>query len=263
MSRISGSTVLITGGASGIGLLLARSVRAAGAGRLILLDIDQPRLESVSAELEADGHALDLTDTRALSRLAEALPPVDILVNNAGVIAAGQFDELSPGDIDRTMDINARAPMHLTRLLLPGMIARGRGHIVNIASAASMVPNPGMAVYVSSKFALFGWSDSIRLEQERRRTGVRVTTVMPYYIDTGMFDGVRSPLIPLMKPEVAARRIVRAIERDRAHLRMPWIIKTVPFLQGVLPHRATEFIAERIFGIHSSMDTFRGRDRTS
>lgn len=94
--------------------------------------------------------------------------------------------------------------MHIALELLPEMILRGSGHIVNIASAAGFVSNPKMSVYVASKFAVVGWSDSLRLEMERNKTGVHVSTVTPYYIDTGMFAGVKT-LIPILKPEYAAK----------------------------------------------------------
>lgn len=117
--------------------------------------------------------------------------------------------------------VNALAPMHLVRAVLPGMVDRGKGHIVNVSSAAAMVSTPGMSVYCASKWALAGWSDSLRLEIERARTGIRVTTVLPYYIDTGMFEGVRSRFIPILEPDAVARQIVSGIRKDRIFVRLP------------------------------------------
>jgi all-trans-retinol dehydrogenase (NAD+) len=155
--------------------------------------------------------------------------------------------------------VNALAPMHLALELLPGMMQRGRGHIVNIASAAGMVSNPGMSVYCASKWSVIGWSDSLRLEMERARTGVRVTTVAPYYIDTGMFAGVHSPVIPTLKPERVARQIVEAIRRDRIMLRMPRMVNALPLLRGVLPMRVFDRVVGQWMRVYHTMSTFKGR----
>jgi len=144
-------------------------------------------------------------------------------------------------------------------MILPGMIERRSGHVVNIASAAGLVSNPGMSVYCASKWAMVGWSDSVRLELEAANTGVRVTTVLPYYIDTGMFEGVRSPFIPLLRPEYAVVRIVRAIQKNKIFLRMPRLMNLVPFLKGVMPTRWFDALGGRWLGVYRSMETFRGR----
>lgn len=271
MSSIAGKTVLITGGASGIGLGMAKAMLARGASRAVLWDINADALKQASEELTAaGGHVTaDLVDVTssvareaAAQRLVEAGKVVDILVNNAGIIVGKDFADHSAADISRTMAINAEAPMQLTRLFLPAMLARGRGHIVNIASAAGLVANPKMSAYVASKFALTGWSNSLRLEMKRGKTGVRVLTVAPFYISTGMFTGVQSPILPILKPDDAVRRIVRAIEHNRINLRMPWLIGWVPFLQGILPTRVFDWLAGDVFGMHRSMDQFKGRNES-
>jgi short-subunit dehydrogenase len=183
---------------------------------------------------------------------------IDVLVNNAGVVVGKAFVDHSPVDISRTMSINAIAPMNLTRELLPGMLARDDGHVVNVASAAGMVSNPRMSVYCASKWAVIGWSDSLRLELEQARSRVRVTTVTPYYIDTGMFAGVRS-VIPLLKPERVADAIVAAIERDAVFLRLPRIIHLLPLVRGILPMRWFDTVVGDWLGVYRSMRTFRGR----
>ncbi|MDZ7772963.1 MAG: SDR family NAD(P)-dependent oxidoreductase [Balneolaceae bacterium] len=93
------------------------------------------------------------------------------------------------------------------------------------SSAAGLLANPGMASDCAGKWALTGWSDSLRLEMERDETGVNVLTVSPYYIDTGMFEGVRSPILPILEPQKTASRIVRAIDKGTDRLRMPWIVE--------------------------------------
>ncbi len=265
MTDISGRTALITGGASGIGLLMGEILLQKGLERLIVWDVSDQNI-AVAAERLGPGaefHRIDVTDTAAMldvaGQIGEAGPPVDILINNAGIVVGRHFAAHNHEDIDRTMQVNATALMHLTRALLPGMMTRGQGHVVNIASAAALLSNPGMSVYCASKSAVVGWSDSLRLEMEAAKTGVRVTTVLPYYIDTGMFDGVKSPVIPILKPKPTANRIVRAIERDRIFLRMPAIVNLLPLVRGILPARVFDIVVGRVFGIYESMTDFTGR----
>lgn len=156
------------------------------------------------------------------------------------------------------MNINISALMHITLEFLNDMIEKGEGHIVNIASAAGMVSNPKMSIYNASKWAAIGWSDSLRLELELISKNIKVTTVTPYYISTGMFDGVKSPIIPIVKPETAANKIIKAIKKNRIFIRMPWLVYTLPFIKGILPVRWFYFIIGKGFGVYKSMNEFKG-----
>jgi all-trans-retinol dehydrogenase (NAD+) len=267
MSEIRGKSVLITGGAQGLGRRTAELLLAAGAGTVVLWDIQRERVEQTAAEMRKSGGEVR-TDVVDVSKTAEMMAAVerlrgdgveiDILINNAGIIVGKDFIDHTQDEIDRTMSINSTALMHLTRALLPGMMERKSGHIVNIASAAGMVSNPRMSVYCASKAAVIYWSDSLRLEMERARTGVRVTTVTPYYIDTGMFAGVRSPILPLLKTDHAARTIVRGIQRNRVFVRMPWWIYTLPIARGLMPTRFFDLVVGRGLGVYRTMEQFKG-----
>ena len=268
MSRIEGTTVLVTGGASGIGALMGRALLERGASHLVIWDIQDAATDRLVSELTAPGHRVsgfkvDLGDPAQVQATARTMEAgglaIDILVNNAGIVVGKPFVEHSLADIGRTMDVNALAPMYLTRALLPGMVTRGRGHIVNIASAAGMLSNPRMSVYCASKWALIGWSESLRLEMEQARTGVRVTTVTPYYIDTGMFAGVRTRIIPMLAPDHVTHEIVKAIERDKVLLRLPRIVNLLPLLRGIMPARLFDRIVGEWFGVYDSMTRFKGR----
>jgi hypothetical protein len=267
MSLIQGRSILITGGASGIGRIMAEMVLGRGPRSLILWDIDARGLDAAVSELraihpEVHGHVVDVAQVenvvRASREVQDATGGVDILINNAGIVVGRYFHEHSHRDIDRTMSINTLAPMHIALELLPRMLERGSGHIVNIASAAGMVANPKMSAYCASKWGVIGWSDSLRLELERLSPGVKVTTVAPYYIDTGMFHGVRS-LIPLIKPRVAAQRIIRGIEKDKVFVRMPFIVNLLPLARGILPLRCFDFVVGRVLRVYSTMNEFTGR----
>lgn len=268
MVQLAGKTVLITGGASGIGRLMGRRFLNEGASHLVIWDVQQQALDETVAEFSAggtrvSGYLVDLAKPDMIETVAETMRVagigVDVVVNNAGVIVGKAFAEHSAKDIALTMDVNALAPIYVARAFLPGMISRRSGHIVNIASAAGLVSNPKMSVYCASKWAVIGWSDSLRIEMEQEKTGVSVTTVTPYYINTGMFAGVRSPFIPILKAEYVADSIIAAVKSDRIFLRLPWIINLVPFLRGMLPARWFDKIGGEWMRIYHSMDKFRGR----
>lgn len=268
MTKIKDSCVLITGGASGIGRIMGRMALERGARKLAIWDIDEEKMAATAAEFgsldSVATYKVDVSDHEAVeaayARTRAECGDVDILVNCAGIVTGNRtFDRQTVRDIERTMTVNATAPMVLALQALPDMIARDHGHICNIASAAGMISNPKMSVYVASKWAVIGWSDSVRIELRQARSRVRVTTVAPYYIDTGMFDGVRSRIFPILDPEATARKILRAIERDKDFRGIPWGFHFIRFWQGVLPTSWFDTIFGDWFGIFSAMDGFTGR----
>ena len=269
MTRLAGATILITGGARGLGKRIARRCVARGASRIVLWDVDGGALAETADELRTGETTLetavvDLADMERIEVAARSLPTeagaVDVLFNNAGIVVGKSFVEHSSNEIERSLRINVLGAMHVARALLPGMIERRHGHIVNIASAVGLVPHPRMSVYASSKWAMLGWSESLRLELADAAPNLRVTTVCPGYIDTGMFQGARPPLLtPILDPDTAVNRIVRAVEANRILLRAPRIVNLLPLLRGVLPTRVFDRVIGRGFRIYSSMDHFVGR----
>lgn len=267
MSEIKHKTVLITGGAAGIGKIMGRMALEKGATQLIMWDIDAMAMEKTREELSnlgsVKGLCVDvskLDDIQAASaQLKSEGITVDILINNAGIVVGTEFWRNSHSDITRTMSINTNALMHITLELLPGMMERNQGHIVNISSAVSLVANPKMAVYAASKWAVTAWSESLRLELEQQQSAVKVTTVTPSYISTGMFDGVKTHWIqPIVRPESAAKQIIQGIERNRIFVRMPWSVYLTPFLKGILPVRWFDLLVGKGLKVYKSMDDFKG-----
>ncbi|HSO90273.1 MAG TPA: SDR family NAD(P)-dependent oxidoreductase [Arthrobacter sp.] len=269
---VSGGVVLVTGAAMGMGRLYALRAAREGAGVVILWDVDAGGLARTAAEVTALGaravvRQVDLADRTAIADAAEACRgegPLTLLINNAGIVRGALFWEHSPErDIALTMDINALAPMYVTHAFLPGMMddAGRPRRILNIASAAGTVANPRMSVYAASKWAVIGWSDSLRLELEQQGYGhLAVTTFCPSYISTGMFDGARGPLLtPLMTPEDAVDRAWRATTAGRPQLIAPATAQLGKVLRGLLPVRAWDFVGGKVFGIYSTMDKFTGR----
>lgn len=277
--NIAGTRVLITGAAMGMGRLYAERAVAERADTVILWDINEEALAETAAALRlvanagADSDTLivpmlvDISDRLQLEHAAQLVREehggVDVLINNAGVVKGALFWEHdNERDTEFTMRINTLAPMFLTREFLPGMIAgKRRSRIVNIASAAGTLSNPRMSVYAASKWALIGWSDSVRLElaQEGIRN-VMVTTVCPSYIATGMFEGVKGPLMtPIMQPDYVVDRVWKAMKDGKGMLMLPWTVHMSKVLKGILPQAAFDVVADKIFGVYNTMEHFTGR----
>jgi all-trans-retinol dehydrogenase (NAD+) len=269
MKTVKDKLVLITGGASGIGRLMALDFARRGA-RVAVWDISGEALRSLEAGARQEGLAIrgmvcDASDREEVYRQARALTaelgPVDILVNNAGVVTGLSFLETPDEKILKTFAVNTLAPFWTCKAFLPAMLERDTGHIVNIASAAGIIGVVGLADYSASKFAIFGFDEAIRMELRRRKSAVRTTVVCPFFIDTGMFQGVRTRfplLLPILKSECAARRIVTAVLKNRKRLLIPPFVHSVFWLRLFPPVRF-DAVAD-FFGINHSMDHFTGRE---
>jgi len=273
--NISGSRFVITGAAMGMGRLYAERAVAEGAAVVVLWDVNKKALEQAAREITAsapagvvvDGMVVDLAKREAIEKAAAAVIAthggVDVLINNAGIVRGGVFWEHdNAAHTEATMMVNTVAPMVTTHEFLPGMMGSGREcRIVNIASAAGLISNPKMSVYAASNWALIGWGDSVRLELKREgHANVKLTTVAPTYISTGMFDGARGPLMtPLMQPDYVVSRVWKTMRKGKPMLMLPWTVHLSKILKGVLPQRAFDVIADKVFHVYSSMDNFRGR----
>ena len=226
----AGQTALVTGASRGMGVIMARALARRGVN-LILAARSAPQLQQVAQELAAatgvkvDTVAVDLGDSAALTRLAEDLIArggVDILLNNAGLESACRYDLADPAGIQQMIAVNLTGPMLLSRLLLPGMIARGRGHIVNIASVAGLMATPYEETYNASKFGLVGFSRALRLTAEDNGWPVGVSVICPGFMaGTGMYHdmqqghGVSAPaMLGTVDAEQMGPALIRAIENN-------------------------------------------------
>ena len=267
MTKIKGRTILITGGASGIGRIMGRMALQRGAKKVVVWDINEDNIAATESELksygEVKGYKVDVANTEMVKQTfaltTKECGDVDILINSAGIITGNKtFAEQTQQDIDRTMAINATAPMTIALQALPPMLERNVGHICNIASAAGFIANPKMSIYAASKWAVIGWSDSLRVELQEAKSNVHVTTIAPYYINTGMFDGVRSRIIPILKPEWVAKKILNAIEKNRKISSWPLGYHLIRTLQALLPLRGLDLLC-KVLGIYNALDHFKGR----
>ena len=262
------NSVLITGGASGIGKIMARLLLEHGA-KVIIWDIDESKTADVISEFSAlgviVGFTVDISNKKQIKDTAKKVKQtfggIDILINNAGIIIGDYFHQHNTSNILKTMDVNAIAPMVITSEFLQEMLAKNSGHICNIASSGGLISNPKMAVYAASKWALIGWSDSLRLEMKQLKKNIIVTTILPYYISTGMFEGVRSK-IPILNPETTALKIIKAIEKNKKMVTIPgYIYRFTRFAQAILPFNMFDWFAGSVLGIYSTMEHFTGRKK--
>lgn len=265
---LAGSVVVITGASMGMGRLLALDVAKRNAAHVVLWDVNKAGLASVKKEVEslgvkASATTVDVTDHEAVDQAAKkalrAAGRVDVLINNAGVVSGKDFLDLSPEDIHKTFSVNTLALYWTTRALLPGMLSADHGRIVTIASAAGFSGVAKQTDYSASKHAAVGFTESLRAELRAAHSSVTTLTVCPYYVNTGMFDGVKSgsPLLPIQEPGVTVSRIVGAIESTRREILLPPMVWSVRLFR-LLPASWFDVIAD-FFGINKSMATFRGR----
>jgi short-subunit dehydrogenase len=251
--RLTGAVALVTGGSSGIGAATAHALARAGA-RLLITGRDPARLQAVARQTGGIALAYDLAApdgpanlAAAAERAARALPAaadtgdatagIDILVNNAGLGWAGPIGEITAEKVAELVAVNLTAPMQLTRLLTPGMIARGRGRVVFVSSIAAVTGVRGEAVYSATKAGLGSFAESLAYELDGH--DVRVSVIVPAVIDTPFFDrrgrpyGRKRP--GPQPPERVARAIVSCLERDREVSYVPRWMRLPAWLHGAAP----------------------------
>lgn len=238
MSRLvdlSNVSVALTGAGRGIGAATARMLVEAGA-RVVISDRDEEALATTAGSLGVEAYPLDVTDPEQWAAFAAFAGEVDVLVNNAGIMPVGNFLEESPHVTRQVFEINTLGPVHGTRAFLPGMVARERGHVVNIASAVGRVALPGGATYSASKHAVVGFSEALR--EEVAPLGIDVSMVLPVIVQTELSRGVSSTRgVPEMKPEGVAAVVVDVIRRPVAEAWAPRWGQPIAKFSSVLPRR--------------------------
>ena len=267
MTQLDGKRVLITGGAQGIGLEMALKFAGRRAD-IIVADLNEAKLGQARAKIEETGVAawafpVDVTNPASIaslrSQIASEVGPVDILVNNAGVVFGGPFTETPLDRHFKTYEVNVLGVVAMTHAFLPDLIERPEAHLVNISSASGFVGLPFGSTYASSKWAVIGFSESIRAELNvMGHKHVHSTVVCPSYIGTGMFEGVEAPkATKMLEPDYLAEKVVRAVERNRIHVLEPWMIKITPLLRELLPTALYDKVSH-LFGADTSMAQWTG-----
>jgi len=273
MDTVAGKRVLITGGAMGLGKSFAQRAVREQAADVVLWDVNETALKQTAAELSSGSvsrvhhYVVDVSDQQSIIEAGAAVRSevgdIDVLVNNAGIVRGnGYFWETeNRADIDKTMAINSLAPMYVALEFLPAMVNRKTpARVLNIASSAALVANPRMSVYAASKWAALGWSDSVRLELEQSgNEHVKVTTVCPTYINTGMFDGAKGFwFTPILEQEEVVDTAWREMKNGAALVVLPWTSRLNRAISGLLPLKVRDYYLNKV-GVYHSMDEFTGR----
>ncbi len=269
---LDGKTAVITGGAMGIGFATARRLLNEGAV-VTIWDIDRQALDKALTELaEAGkifGYDCDVTDKARVyelaGRAAADMGKIDILINNAGIVYGGMFLDQDDDKWEKTIQVNLNALLYTTRAFLPGMYERNFGHIVNLSSASGMIGVPGLAVYAATKWAVWGLTESLRMEAHLLgKKGVRHSSVHPSYIRTGLFEGAKlgfpgNLIVPLVKShDVIAKAIVEAcLKKGRYSPRRPWTVGLTVRLRGLLPDSWFQRVLI-LLGVPQGMMTWTG-----
>ncbi len=220
--ELNGAVAVVTGASSGFGELTAGLLAREGAS-VVLAARRVERLEALAGQIEGrGGRALavrcdvtEIADLRALrDRVHEAFGRCDVLINNAGIPGGGRFEEVSLEQIEQVIRVNLLGVMLCTKVFLPMMLERRRGHIVNVASVAGRYATPGASVYTASKHGVVAFSEALYYELGPR--GILVTSVNPGFAATEGFPQGRLPSAIVMPAERMARAIVDVVKKDRA-----------------------------------------------
>ena len=228
MDNIRGKTVVITGAARGIGYATAQALLARGA-RVVIGDRDVDVLENAVAGISSlgpvSGHPLDVTDKESFAAFldkarADGGGHIDVLINNAGVMPVGPFLDQSAQAIRSSIEVNFYGVLTGCQLVLPEMVKRRRGHIINIASLAGMVAVPGQIVYAGTKFAVVGLSTA--MADEFAPHGIKVTAVLPTFTNTELISGTSPSAAqkPVEPAEIAAA-IVKVLDKPKTQVSVP------------------------------------------
>lgn len=228
MDNIRGKTIAITGAARGIGYATAKALLARGA-RVVIGDRDVALQESAVAQLTklgpVSGYPLDVTDRESFSTFLDKARTdgggrIDVLINNAGVMPIGPFVDETEQSIRSTLEVNLYGVIAGCQLVLPDMIARRSGHIINIASLSGLIPVPGQVVYVGAKFGVVGLTAA--LADEVAPHNVDVSVIMPPFTNTELISGTKSGgAIKPVEPEDIAAAIVKTLDKPKTHVSVP------------------------------------------
>ena len=251
MTQLRGSRVLVTGASYGIGAATTRALARKGA-KVILWARTRDALDAVAREISAEGReatafAVDLTDAAAVSAAARAVTeqggPPDVIVNNAGAGRWLSIEESAPEDAVSAMAVPYFAAFYTTRAFLPGMLARGTGHVVNLTSPAGFVPLAGATTYAVARWAVRGFTE--QLSADLAGTGLRVTLVVPGLVDSSYFDHnpgaldrvprIVRRLAPTLTPDQVAAALVRGVERNRRMVVTPFALRLMMLTHWLAP----------------------------
>ncbi|MVU78738.1 SDR family NAD(P)-dependent oxidoreductase [Nocardia sp. ET3-3] len=255
---LRGARVLVTGAGRGIGQCTAELFASKGA-EIAIADVDAAAAQTAAAALGATAFELDVRDRGQWDKVVADFGRIDILVNNAGVMPAGSFLDEPDAVGHTTIDVNVWGLIHGMRAVVPGMIDRGHGHVVNVASLAGKIPIPGLAVYNASKFAAVGLSAATRLEFAPH--GISVSCVMPSAVRTRLSSGLTlGGGMPTVDPEDVAAAVVGTVRTRRAEVAVPNYLGPIDVAFAAAPEPAVRLVRKFFNGdraLHPSDEKVR------
>jgi short-subunit dehydrogenase len=261
MDNIRGRTIAITGAARGIGHATAKALLSRGA-RVVIGDRDVAVLESAVAGLakfgQVTGYPLDVTDKESFAVFLDKARTdgdghIDVLINNAGVMPVGPFLEQTEQSIRSSIEVNFYGVLTGCQLVLPEMVRRRRGHVVNIASMAGMVAVPGQVVYAGTKFAVVGLSTA--MADEFAPHGVEVTVILPTFTNTELIAGTKNTGAQKpVQPEDIAAAIVKALDKPKTHVSVPAPLRFVGAVTSMLGPRGRRWLSKQMGNDHVFLD---------
>lgn len=241
--NLRNAVVAITGAARGIGLAIAKALHAEGA-IISIGDIDLELAQKEAAYMGGNAYPLDVRSHKSFDEFIRAterdVGPIDILINNAGIMPMGAFLNESPAITEAQIDINFRGVIYGMQLVLPGMLARRCGHIINVASMAGRFSIPGSAVYCGTKHAVVGLTEAVA--GEHRDSGVNFSIIMPSKVLTELSSGTdeANPGIPSVTPAEVAAAVKSVIRSPRLHLAIPDYLQTAHAFYSLMPAKLQE-----------------------
>ena len=246
--------IAVTGAGRGIGLATAKALHDQGA-TVIIGDLDATAARDAAAAIgaRAEAHEVDVADYDSFARFIENAGSLDVLVNNAGIMPIGRFLDLSPAVHRKAVEVNVIGCLNGMHLALPGMLERGRGHIVNISSTAGKTPVPGGLSYCGTKSAVVALTETARVEYAG--SGVEFTCVMPHFTNTELIAGTAAMrLFPVVEPEDVAAAIVDAIRKPKADVFVPKVVGPVLTTQPLLGRGLRDFVSRKLGAYNTFLD---------
>jgi short-subunit dehydrogenase len=247
-----GQVAAVTGGARGIGRETARAFVREGM-KVAIGDLDAELARKSAEELGPNAIALELDVTsrdsfeRFVDETEQRLGPLDVLVNNAGIMALGRFLDESDATAQRMIDINLHGVIWGMKIALPRMVARNRGHVVNVASQAGRYGLPGGATYAATKHGVIGLSEAVRGELRQEGADVDVSYVLPYAVNTELGLGLEEARgFKKLEPQDVAEAIVEGLRNREVEIWVPRRSKATYRITGVLPRRVSEGLARAL-----------------
>ncbi|XP_004871586.1 short-chain dehydrogenase/reductase family 16C member 6-like [Heterocephalus glaber] len=267
---VAGEIVLITGAGSGLGRLLAMHFARLGA-IVVLWDINQEaNMETYRLAKEKGvkvfAYQCDCSSRKEIYRVAdqvkEEVGDVTILINNAGIVTGKPFLDTPDHMVERSFYVNAISHFWTYKAFLPAMIKANHGHLVCMSSIAGMVGINGLSDYCASKFAAFGFAESLFFELSHiKENKIKTTIICPFFFNTGMFEGciTKYPfLLPIMEPEYVAQKVVNAILEEQVYLLLPRFAYVALFLKQIISPKMMLALGEYL-GADRAMVSFKGR----